>query len=70
MYIRGGGKCLLKQGVRIEGVETPVSTIETNCHSVSSLPILLFLKITALCDLKYLANNEAESLLALNNYVL
>ena len=25
------------QGVRIEGVETPVSTLETNCHSVSCL---------------------------------
>ena len=36
--------CFAEQGVRIEGVETPVSTMEPNCHSVSSLLILLFFK--------------------------
>ena len=46
----------INQGVRIEGVETPVSTLYASCYSDSSLPILLFvlltLKSTALCDLK------------------
>ena len=30
-----------RHGVRIEGMETPISTLYTNCHSVSSLTILL-----------------------------
>ena len=45
-----------KQGVRIEGVATPVSTLGASCYSDSSLSILFFvwltLKRTALCDLK------------------
>ena len=44
------------QGVRIEGVETPVSALGASCYSDSSLFILFFvlltLKRTALCDLK------------------
>ena len=46
----------LYQGVRVEGAETLVSTLYTNCYSDSSLPILLLvlpdLKSTALCNLK------------------
>ena len=47
---------VLDQGIRKERVETVVLSLYTNCHSVSSLPILLqwlpILKITVLPDLK------------------